>query len=156
MRKTFVLALVLAGAAVAATPATRQPAEAAAGQPAATADLVLLNGHVITVDPRDRIAQAVAIAGDRILAVGSNEEVRKLIGPATRQIDLKGLTVTPGLLDAHAHFASGGVNRLFTLDLSYPDVKNLADVRTKVAERVARAAPGDWIDGRGWDEGKLE
>jgi predicted amidohydrolase YtcJ len=148
VRKTLVLALLAACVVLAAAPGSRQPA--------ATADLVLLNGHVITVDPGDRIAQAVAIAGDKILAVGSNEEVRKLIGPATRQVDLKGLTVTPGLLDAHAHFASGGVNRLFTLDLSYPEVKNLVDVRAKVAERVARAAPGDWIDGRGWDEGKLE
>ena len=127
-----------------------------AQQPAATADLVLLNGRVITVDAGDRVAEAVAIAGDKILAVGSNREIRARIGPGTRQIDLKGLTVTPGLLDAHAHFASGGVNRLFTLDVSYPVVKNLADVRAKVAERVARAAPGEWIEGRGWDEGKLE
>jgi len=143
------LALVLSAAVLTVAPH-------GAGRGAATADLVLLNGHVITVDAKDRIAQAVAISGDKILAIGTNAEVRALIGPTTQLVDLRGLTVTPGLLDAHAHFASGGVSRLFTLDLSYPEVKNLSDVRTKVAERVARAAPGEWIDGRGWDEGKLE
>ena len=116
---------------------------------------MLLNGRVITVDAADHVRQAVAIGGDKILAVGTNDEIKKLIGPATQQVDLHGLTVTPGLLDAHAHFAQAAPSRLFTLDLSYPEVKNLADVRTKLAERVAHAAPGDWVNGKGWDEGKL-
>src|SRR5258708_4053630 len=111
----------------------KPPAAPAARQGAATADLVLLNGNVITVDARDRVAQAVAIAGDKILAVGTNAEIRALIGPATQQVDLKGLTVTPGLLDAHAHFASGGVHRLFTHDLPRPEMKNLADVPARLA-----------------------
>src|SRR5438874_2542904 len=74
---------------------------------AATADIVLLNGKIITVDEGDRIAQAVAIAGGKIVAVGTNAEVSKLAGPRTQRIDLKGRAVTPGLLDAHAHFNWG-------------------------------------------------
>src|SRR3990172_6322576 len=82
------------------------------------ADLVLLNGNVITVDATDRIAHAEAVAGNRIVAVGTDDEIRAHVGPATRQIDLHGMTVTPGLLDAHSHFASGGLDRRFVLDLS--------------------------------------
>ncbi len=147
VKKTLVVALLAAGLMAAAAPAVRHRAD--------VADVVLLNGHVITVDAADHVRQAVAIGGDKILAVGTNDEIKKLIGPGTQQVDLHGLTVTPGLLDAHAHFAQGGTSRLFTLDLSYPEVKNLADVRTKLAERVAHAAPGDWVNGKGWDEGKL-
>lgn len=120
------------------------------------ADIVLVNGNVITVDAGDRVVQAIAIKGDKIVAVGATAAMKPFIGASTRQIDLKGLTVTPGLLDAHAHFSSGGTSRLFGLDLSYPEVRNMADVARKVGERVARAAAGEWVTGEGWDEGKLD
>src|SRR4051812_33098492 len=68
-----------------------------------TADMVLLNGKIITVDERFSIAQAVAIHGDRIVAVGSNAEISKLIGPSTRRIDLHGRAVVPGFIDNHIH-----------------------------------------------------
>jgi predicted amidohydrolase YtcJ len=125
------------------------------------ADLLLLNGNVLTVDRKDSVQQAVAIRGDRILAVGSTAELQKLAGPQTEVIDLAGRSVTPGLLDAHAHFANGGLSRLLNIDLSYPNVKNLADVAALVAERNAALGQeienrSDWLVGRGWDEGKLE
>lgn len=120
------------------------------------ADQVLLNGNVITVDRRDSVHEAVAIKGRHILAVGSTAEIEKLTGPDTEIIDLAGRTVTPGLLDAHAHFANGGLSRLLNIDLSYPNVKNLADVSALVAERNAALGSGDWLVGRGWDEGKLQ
>jgi predicted amidohydrolase YtcJ len=129
-------------------------ASALARQPA-LADTVLLNGTVITVDPVDRIAQAVAIAGGRIVAVGTNDEIRARIGPSTEQTDLRGRAVTPGLLDAHAHFLNGGTQRLFVIDLSYPDVKSIEDVGRLVREQAAKLPDGAWIEGRGWDEGKL-
>lgn len=88
---TVVASLTLAGCQV--NPATE------------LADLVLVNGTVITVDPDDSIAEAVAIRGGKIAAVGSTVEIEALVGPNTRRIDLDGLTVTPGLLDAHAHFS---------------------------------------------------
>src|SRR4051812_28231518 len=77
------------------------------------ADIVLLNGRVLTVDSSDRVAQAVAIAGSRIIAVGSNADVERTAGPNTRRVDLHGRSVTPGLLDAHAHFSGGAADRLF-------------------------------------------
>lgn len=126
---------------------------AAAG--AQAPDLVLFNGKVITVDANDRIAQAIAVRGDKIVAVGSNADVTRLAGSSTRRIDLRGRTVTPGLLDAHNHFSSGGAQRLFVLDLSYPNVKSIADVQRLVAEQVKKLPPGSWIEGSGWDEGKF-
>lgn len=120
------------------------------------ATLALLNGHVITVDPEDRIAEAVAVRGERIVAVGSTSEIEALVGPGTQVVDLAGRTVTPGLIDAHVHFAMGGPNRLYVLDLSYPIVESVADVAELVAEQASLLAPGQWIQGRGWDEGKLE
>jgi predicted amidohydrolase YtcJ len=128
-------------------------ASLAAQQP--RANLVLVNGRVLTVDAGDRIAQAVAIAGNRIVAVGTNDEVTRAAAPGARRIDLEGRAVTPGLLDAHDHFSGGGADRLFVADLSYPNVKSMADVAAAIQGRVAGAAKGAWIQGRGWDEGKL-
>ena len=71
-------------------------------------DVIYYNAKIVTVDDAFSYAQAVAISGDKFTAVGSNETVRKLAGPATRQIDLKGLTVTPGLTDNHLHNGGGG------------------------------------------------
>jgi predicted amidohydrolase YtcJ len=121
-----------------------------------TADQILINGKVLTVDKSDSVQQAVAIKGQHIMAVGSNEEIELLAGPKTKRTDLAGLTVTPGLLDAHAHFAQGGLSRLRNIDLGFPNVKNIEDVVALVAERNASLGKSDWIVGRGWDEGKLE
>ena len=128
-----------------------QPTTRAATQ----ATLLLLNGRVITVDGAERVTQAVAIAGDRILAVGTTAEMERLAAPGAQRIDLKGLTVTPGLLDAHAHVSGSGADRLFVVDLSYPAVKSMADVAAAIREKAATLPAGSWIQGRGWDEGKL-
>ena len=119
------------------------------------ADIVFINGRVLTVDANDRIAQAVAIAGDKIVAVGSNADVQRAAGPNTRRIDLHGRALTPGLLDAHDHFSSSGADRLYVIDLSYPAVKSIADVVAAVRAKAASVPKGTWIQGRGWDEGKL-
>ena len=121
----------------------------------ARADLVLLHGKIITVDAGDHIAQAVAITGDRIVAVGTDAEIAKRIGPRTQRIDLHGLSVTPGLIDAHAHFSTGGADRLYLLDLSYPNVRNVRDVAERLRQRVASVPAGSFISGNGWDDGKL-
>lgn len=122
-------------------------------------DRVLLNGRVLTVDAADSVAEAIAIRGRRIASVGTTADIEALAGPKTERIDLAGRTVTPGLIDTHLHFSQGGLMRLTTVDLSYPRVKTIADVARLVAGRNAelegRGAAGDWIVGRGWDEGKL-
>jgi len=133
-----------------ATCAARGVAQQIAG--AASADVILVNGAVLTVDAADRVAQAVAIRGSRIVAVGTTAEVERLAGPATQRIDLRGRAVTPGLLDAHAHFSDGYAERL---DLSYPGVKSIADLIARVQAHASAVGAGRWVEGHGWDEGKL-
>jgi len=116
-----------------------------------TADLVLLNGKIITMDAKDSIAQAVAIRGGKILAVGTNAEIRKLAGGGTRVLDLQGLTVTPGLIDTHCHFDETA--ELYDIELS--QLKNIGEAVELVKTRVAQVKPGEWVIGTGWDESKL-
>jgi predicted amidohydrolase YtcJ len=132
---------------LALTPALQPPA--AQGP----ADLVLRNGRIISVDAADSIAEAVAIAGGKIVAVGSNADVQARIGSATQVIDLRGRTATPGLIDTHVHFSE--TDSLFSVELSDVSVTNLGDVLRRVAAQVAKSKPGEWVRGRGWDEGKL-
>lgn len=118
-------------------------------------DLVLHHGRILTVDATDRVAEAIAIRGDRIVAVGSDAEVLRLAGPGTRRIDLGGRAVTPGLIDAHSHFSGGATDRHFLLDVSYPAVQGIADIVAAVKRRADALPPGTWIEGSGWDEGKF-
>jgi predicted amidohydrolase YtcJ len=127
--------------------------EAVAQQP--FADRVLVNGNILTVDANDSVAEAVAIRDGRIIAVGKDEEIEAMAGPATDRIDLGGLTATPGLLDSHVHFSYGGLLKLTQANPSYPMVKNIEDVVKLVTKRQAGMTAGEWVLGRGWDEGKL-
>jgi predicted amidohydrolase YtcJ len=117
------------------------------------ADLVLMNGNVLTVDAGNSVAQALAVTRGRIVAVGSDAQVREFIGSGTRVLDLAGKTATPGLIDSHFHL--DGTAPL-EIDAAYPAVKSIAEVVQKVRAKAASLAPGEWIQGRGWDEGKLE
>ena len=118
------------------------------------AERILVRGRILTVDAGDRVVEALAIRDGRILAAGATTEIERLAGPGTERIDLAGRAVTPGLIDAHAHFSQGGLVRLTHLALNYPEVRSVADVVARVRERAAALQPGEWILGRGWDEGK--
>jgi predicted amidohydrolase YtcJ len=120
---------------------------------APAADLVLMNGKILTVDEQDSIAEAIAVAGGKIIAVGSNGDVAKLAGGKTRVIDLHGRTATPGLIDSHGHFADGGVSELYDVKLS--DTTSIAEIVRRVGERAVALKRGEWVLGSGWDEGKL-
>ena len=122
---------------------------------ALTAERILVNGNILTIDSQDSIAEALAIRDGKIVAVGTDEEIEALAGPETERIDLQGLTATPGLLDSHVHLAYGGLNRLLQIDLSYPNAANIGDVVEKVRARSAEVAAGEWVRGAGWDEGKF-
>lgn len=119
------------------------------------ADTVLLGGKILAVDPSDTISAALAVRDGKIVAIGDDPTIEKLIGPGTQVIDLGGLTVTPGLIDSHCHFAWGGVETMHRIDLSYPGVRSIADAVARVEQGVRASKPGDWVQGRGWDEGKL-
>jgi predicted amidohydrolase YtcJ len=115
------------------------------------ADLIFINGIVYTVNEDQPTAEAVAVKDGMILAVGTTEEIEKHRAENTEVIDLKGETMTPGLVESHAHLMGIGYNKL-ELDLMY--VKTYDELVEKVAEAVAKAEPGDWITGRGWHQDK--
>ena len=119
----------------------------------AAAELVLTNGTILTVDPGDSVAEAVAITGGRIVAVGTSDAIKARTGADTRVVDLHGRTATPGLIDTHVHFSEA--DAMFSVDFSDPAVKRIDDVLARVKEQVAKLKPGEWVRGRGWDEGEL-
>jgi predicted amidohydrolase YtcJ len=113
-------------------------------------DLILHNGNIVTVDARFALAEAIAVKGDAIVAVGSNGTVRRLTTPSTRLIDLRGRTVVPGLMDNHLHSAGGGPG----VDLSR--TRALPEVLAAVATRVKASAPGDIVlSNSDWHEAQL-
>lgn len=120
------------------------------------ADLVLINGKIITVDQEDSIAEAVAVKYKRIAKVGSNEEIKALIKPGTEVIDLEDKCVTPGFITTHEHFLRYGYNAVSGIDLWYPRMKNIQDIKDAIASKVAETPKGEWIFGWGWDENLLE
>jgi predicted amidohydrolase YtcJ len=118
-----------------------------------SADIVLRGGRIVTVDRDFSIAQAVAVQGDRIMAVGEDSDVEALIGPATRVIDLAGRTVIPGLRDSHIHTMGGAADELA---VSLAEARNMRDVQKAFAARVATTPPGAWVlGGSGWHESQL-
>ncbi len=116
-------------------------------------ELILYHGTILTVDAQDSIVEALAIRDGKIVAVGSDRDILRLAGAATRRMDLHGQTATPGLIDSHAHIADGGVGELYHVDLS--DASSVAQVVRRVQARTAALKPGEWLLGDGWDEGKL-
>ena len=115
------------------------------------ADLVLIHGHILTVDANDSVAQAIAVRHGVIVKIGSDAEVMEFAGnaPGIRIIDLHGRTATPGLIDTHAHIADGGVEELYGIKLS--DAASVAEIVARVKAKTALVKPGEWITGAGWD-----
>ena len=115
------------------------------------ANLVITNAKVWTVDKAHPTAQAVAILGDRIVAVGSDADVNAWRGPNTRVIDAAGHMLLPGFNDAHVHFVSGGL-QLASLQLN--DATSAKEFVRRIAERAKNTPKGEWILGGDWDETK--
>lgn len=111
---------------------------------------VFLNGNIITVDSICPQAEAVALDGGRILAVGSNQEIRSLIGQKTKVTDVKGATILPGFIDCHIHLIEYGLS-LRNIDLR--GVQSINEIKKRVSERARGSA--QWILGRGWDQEKF-
>jgi predicted amidohydrolase YtcJ len=135
MLRVIGLALLVSGCAAAQTP---QPA-----------DLIIHNARVYTVDARNPTAEAVAVAGDRIVRVGRDADVLALRGAATRVVDARQTALIPGLHDAHGHVAGFGAS-LQTLDLR--GTTSYQQIVDRVRKRAAAAPRGEWILGRSWDQ----
>ena len=119
--------------------------------PQEPADLVLRNGKVVTIDESRPEANAVAVRGGTIVAVGSNEEIEAYVGPETEVLDLAGRLAIPGFIEGHGHFMGLG-NAKMILDLT--KVKDWNEIVTRVGETAKTAEPGAWIQGRGWHQEK--
>lgn len=126
---------------------------ATCSQPAVNADLVLLNGKVVTLDQGQPLAEAVAIHGDTILAVGTNAEIQAMIGSGTEIVYLGGQLVQPGFIESHAHFMSLGKA---VMRLRLAPTRNYDEIVAMVSEAVERVDPGVWILGRGWHQEKWD
>ncbi|GHH04753.1 amidohydrolase [Streptomyces lanatus] len=119
--------------------------------------LVLTGGQVLTVDRDFRVAEGVAVRGRDIVAVGTDAEMRALVGPGTRVVELAGRTVLPGINDSHLHGAAYGMSKPpFALAVGHPAVRSIADIAATVRQAAEHARPGEWIVGLGWDPGYLD
>ena len=137
MRVAFAVAMILVFSS----------ASAYAQQPS-FADLVIVHGHVWTVDHRNSRAEAVAIHDGHIVAVGSDAEIAKWVGPATKRIDAQGKSVLPGFIDAHVHFSSGGgeISGVHLRDANTPQ-----EFARRIGEQAKKLAKGEWMLGGTWD-----
>jgi predicted amidohydrolase YtcJ len=131
--------LIIASAVLGVVFAYVMPAQRQQGRSGAPPDVIYYNAKVVTVDDQFSYAQAVAITGDKFTAVGTNDSLRGLAGPNTRLVDLRGMTVIPGLTDNHLHNAGGGPG----VDLSR--TRSVDEVLRAVGDRVKRAEPGEVV-----------
>jgi predicted amidohydrolase YtcJ len=123
---------------------------AAFGQPA---DLVLRNGKIVTMNAAQPNAEAMAVRGDRIAALGGNTDAAKWTGPGTKVIDLHGMLAIPGFIEGHGHFTGLGE---FRLGLDLREARTWDQIVAQVARAAKQAKAGEWIVGRGWHQSKWE
>lgn len=115
------------------------------------ADTIIINGNIYTVNEAQPAAEALAIRGDRIIAVGSQQEIEQLKGETTQVIDAEGQFVMPGFIEGHGHFSGLGSS---LMNLNFLRSKSWEDIVAMVAERAAETPEGAWITGRGWHQEK--
>ena len=126
---------IAAGSSAQGTPATGM------------ASMIVTGANVYTMVWDEPKAEAIAIRGDRLLAVGSNEDIIRLANASTRRIDARGMTVTPGFIDSHSHpilaWESQGVN---------VNLRRISEVQDVLAQKAAATSPGDWVRGFMYDD----
>ncbi|MFW6198883.1 MAG: amidohydrolase [Acidobacteriota bacterium] len=124
-----------------------------AGQQTPAADLVLRGGKVVTLDVDSTVAEAIAVRGHEIVAVGSDDEIAAYVDADTEVIDLDGRLATPGLIEGHGHFSSLGRAQMI-LDLT--EARTWQEIVAMVEAAAREAEPGEWIQGRGWHQEKWD
>ncbi|MEP6733874.1 MAG: amidohydrolase [Chryseolinea sp.] len=117
------------------------------------ADLVIRGGKIYTMSSDKPSVEALAISGDRIIAVGTNDEIKRYVGDDTKVVDLAGKVATPGFIESHAHLMGVGFNEL---DLDLMNVKSFDEIVELVQAAAAKSEPGQWIIGRGWHQDKWD
>jgi predicted amidohydrolase YtcJ len=156
MRKRIALIVLLglASGGLAQSGVSTQSAQSSAQKP--KADMIFTHGNIFTgvVDAAASLgsgkrAEALAVLGDRILAVGARDEIMKLKGPETKIVDLDGHFVMPGFNDAHMHLASAGLEKM---NVNMVGAKTLDEFRDRLRAKVEAAGPAEWVVGEGWDE----
>jgi predicted amidohydrolase YtcJ len=116
-------------------------------------DTILYNANVITVNPKNPEAQAIAILGEKVVAIGENDQILKLANSNTKKINIAGKTVVPGFIDAHSHPASSGLSHLRNVDI---DLRSIEEIKKAIQERAKKTPPGEWILGFKYDDTKIK
>ena len=114
-------------------------------------EIILYNGNIFTVNTKEPTAQAIAIAGGRLLAVGNNTDILKMATARTKKIDLRHKTVLPGFIDAHTHPAYSGIKHLKMVDC---DLRSIKDIKEAIRQRAATTPKGKWVEGFKYDDTK--
>ena len=117
------------------------------------ADLILYNADIITVNPNQPSAEAIAISGDKIIGVGSNEDIMNLSSAYTKKINVGGKIITPGFIDAHSHPAGAGRSHLRNVDC---DLRSIEEIKNVIFERSKKTPKGEWISGFKYDDTKTK
>ncbi|MDR3464774.1 MAG: amidohydrolase [Xanthobacteraceae bacterium] len=133
--------LLVVASLIALSPAAAQPADPNA------VDLVLTSGKILTLDARATVAEALAVRGGTIIAVGTDAAIKPMAGPQTRVVDLAGRTVVPGLIDTHAHFKAAGMADYV---VNMGRVRSVADALEAIKAFALKKKPGEWIVGSAW------
>ncbi len=114
-------------------------------------EIILYNGNIFTVNPKEPTAQALAIADGRLIAVGSNDGILRMATAKTKKIDLGYKTVLPGFIDAHTHPAYSGIKHLKMVDC---DLRTIKDIKETIRQRAANTPKGNWVEGFKYDDTK--
>ena len=117
------------------------------------ADLILYNADIITVNPNQPSAEAIAISGDKIIGVGSNEDIMNLSSAYTKKINIGGKIITPGFIDAHSHPSGAGRSHLRNVDC---DLRSIEEIKNAIFERSKKTPKGEWISGFKYDDTKTK
>jgi len=115
--------------------------------PGTKADIILASGRIMTVDPANSVDEAIAIKGNRIMTVGTNEAIRALADSATKVIELNGRTVTPGFIDPHLHLSVVGLFTTYYTPFMPPDVKDIPSLQRALSDYLRGKQPGEWVMG---------
>lgn len=119
------------------------------------ADIILFNGKIVTVDPNDRIVNAVAIKNERFIVVGSDRESMAFRGDNTKVIDLGGRMAMPGIIDSHTH-PSSIATRMLEVDCREPRINKIEDILDLISDEAEDLEAGKWVRGANFNDSKLE